>query len=109
MLLFLPATLWLISNNYINRHYHILSSGEIIAHSHPYSNCSQSPVQDHDHTDLEYTILAQIASNSNSEGANNFSVQPDPQIKGCKQQIPHQHIKSNNAAELPRLRAPPAI
>ncbi len=109
LLLFLPAVLWLISNNYVNRHYHILGSGKIISHAHPYCNCSQSPIQDHHHTDFEYSILAQIATNSN----------PEITEAGCDEHVVLFTDNSQNslyhfsftteATKLPRLRAPPVI
>lgn len=108
MLLFLPAAIWLISNNYINRHYHILEDGKVISHSHPHNNSSQSPIQDHDHSDFEYSVLAQVSSNSNSENAESFSVEFFLCQTGNSLKPFYQFIKYANPFQLPGLRAPPA-
>lgn len=110
LILFLPAVLWLISNNDINKHYHILNCGKIIAHSHPYTNTSQSPIQDHNHSDFEYSILAHISSNSDLETTETVKQDlllfPDLEFHG---QIYRQYYKTTDKSKLQRLRAPPAF
>lgn len=107
MLLCLPAVIWLISNNFVNKHYHILSNGVIISHSHPYCNCEEKPIQDHDHSDFEYSILAQITSNSSTESVEGYFVEffatcTDKPYSGFTQEI-----ITPDFYTLPRLRGPP--
>jgi len=107
MLLFMPAALWLISNNFINIHYHIHPSGVIIAHSHPYNNETEKPIQDHDHSDFEYAILALVASNSSSEDVESVNIQFYLHFNEDQLKTPYEHFKQTEYTYLPRLRAPP--
>lgn len=63
LLITLPVVLLLFFNQIAFRHYHILDNGLVIEHSHPYKNnpIKGSPFQKHNHTDFEYSILAQIS------------------------------------------------
>jgi len=105
----MPAAIWLISNNYINFHYHVLCNGKIITHSHPYNNDSQDPIQDHEHSDFEYTVLTQISSNSNSEIAETDNPEILLYYNQNLQRTFYNYIKPAEYTELPRLRAPPVI
>lgn len=60
----LPAILCLYYNTAANGHYHKLSDGEIVYHSHPYHHQSSddSPYENHHHSDFEYSILTQISN-----------------------------------------------
>ena len=107
MLLCLPAALWLISNKYVNKHYHILNNGQIIAHSHPYENDSEGPIQDHRHCDFEYTILAKVSSNSSSETVETDIISVFLTISNTYQGTFYKHFNSVEPESLPRLRAPP--
>ncbi len=109
ILLCLPAALWLISNNYVNQHYHILSNGKIISHSHPHCNCSNNPIQDHHHTDFEYSILAQLASNSSSENVEGFSVDFTTEPNKKHHTFFYDSIIAEKFIKLPDLRAPPVL
>jgi hypothetical protein len=63
ILLSLPAVMFLFHNQLANWHYHLLDNGMVVEHSHPYSKPkSGSPFQQHSHSDLEYTILAQLSN-----------------------------------------------
>ncbi len=63
LLIALPAILWLYYNQAANWHYHMSSKGILIEHAHPFnkSQLPGSPFPNHQHTDLEYSILAQIS------------------------------------------------
>ncbi len=104
----MPAVLWLISNNFINRHYHILSNGVVISHSHPYSSsCEPGPIQGHEHSDFEHLILAQVSANSNTECAEGLFVEffSKHEIKSYPDYKPG--IIESDLSYLPDLRAPP--
>ena len=60
----LSAILYLYYNTAANGHYHRLSDGEIVYHSHPYQhqNSHNSPFENHHHSDFEYSILTQISN-----------------------------------------------
>ncbi len=57
--LLLPAIISLFFNATVNKHYHLLSSGQVIQHAHPFSNNtdSQTPFQNHNHSKTELIIL----------------------------------------------------
>lgn len=63
LLITLPVVLLLFFNQIAFQHYHILENGLIIEHSHPFNNnpVKGTPYQSHNHTDFEYTVLAQIS------------------------------------------------
>lgn len=67
ILLLLPATVVLFFNNQTNKHYHLLPSGEVIVHSHPFNKKSDSP---HKHSQKELNILANIYNFFSLEAAN---------------------------------------
>ena len=48
----IPALLLLMFNATAFKHYHILSNGQVIEHSHPLSN-SSSPIKNHHHSKTE--------------------------------------------------------
>jgi hypothetical protein len=52
-------TLALFFNNAVNWHYHKLPNGMIIEHAHPF-NKSASPLEKHNHSDIEFLILELI-------------------------------------------------
>ena len=62
ILIALPAVLLLFHNQAANWHYHITSQGIIIEHAHPFTNSMipDTPFQDHQHSDFEYLVLAQM-------------------------------------------------
>ncbi len=64
LLLLSPAVIVLFYNNVDNKHSHILPSGEIIEHAHPYkaNNNSHNPVQNHKHTNSFILLLHIINS-----------------------------------------------
>jgi hypothetical protein len=51
--------LGLLFNNSVNWHYHQLPNGSVVEHAHPYAKfpVSDSPFQQHRHSDIEYLIL----------------------------------------------------
>ncbi len=109
LLLSLPATLWLISNHYINKHYHVLDNGEVVSHAHPYQSSNDTPFQDHDHCDFDYSILAQISSNSSVEDtfSPEFSF-----IEFTGNELLYENtfdLINRDNFNLPLLRAPPII
>ena len=63
ILVALPAIMWLYYNQAANWHYHITSHGIYIEHAHPFQKNTSAGSQfpNHTHTDLEYSILAQIS------------------------------------------------
>jgi hypothetical protein len=64
LLLAMPLVLWLFFNQVAYRHYHITGQGIVVEHSHPFKNNSQpgTPFQRHQHSDFEYSILAQLSN-----------------------------------------------
>ncbi len=60
----LPLVLWLFFNQVAYWHYHVMDNGIVIEHAHPFQNNTQSgtPYQQHQHTDFEYTLLAQASN-----------------------------------------------
>ena len=63
-LLLLPAVIWLFLNASVNRHIHLLSSGCIISHAHPYEKTPSDPIPfaKHDHTKTELFLLSLISN-----------------------------------------------
>lgn len=58
IIILLPALCWLFFNAVYNRHFHELSSGIIISHSHPYDktkDCS-NPYASHSHSEDEFLL-----------------------------------------------------
>lgn len=64
VMLLLPAICWLFVNAAINQHSHILISGEVITHAHPYSADKNpaSPYQSHNHSNTSYFFLSTISN-----------------------------------------------
>jgi hypothetical protein len=64
-LLLSPAVIILFFNNIDNKHTHILPSGEIIEHAHPYktNNTAHNPIQSHKHT-KNFIILLNIINSA---------------------------------------------
>ncbi len=58
----IPAIMLLYYNQSANWHYHITADGIIVEHAHPFTNnmIPDTPAQDHEHSDLEYLLLAQL-------------------------------------------------
>ena len=59
ILLLLPGVVWLLHNNIVNRHIHILSDGYVVSHSHPFDK-SRGDWKDpnpHQHTRKELLLL----------------------------------------------------
>lgn len=53
----------LFYNQAANWHFHLLSNGMVIEHAHPLKKgpSSENPYQKHQHSDLAYSILAQLS------------------------------------------------
>lgn len=52
-----------IVNATLNQHYHLLSGGIVVKHSHPFNNPKPGyPFQDHHHTTSEFFLLEQITN-----------------------------------------------
>jgi len=64
LILIFPFVSWLFINNTINKHYHVLKSGYIVYHAHPYQHekNAESPFQSHHHSDHEFFILDLISN-----------------------------------------------
>lgn len=58
----IPAMFLLFHNRVSNWHYHLLHNGMIVEHAHPFSNSREpgTPYQNHQHSDKEYQVLAQL-------------------------------------------------
>lgn len=58
----IPAIMLLYYNQSANWHYHITGEGIIVEHAHPFSNSliPDTPFQDHEHSDFQYLVLAQL-------------------------------------------------
>lgn len=64
LILLFPAICWLFINNAINRHSHLLTSGDIVSHAHPYQkeDTNKSPFQSHHHSGSELIILNLVSN-----------------------------------------------
>ena len=52
-----------VANATLNQHYHILSSGVLITHSHPFEKDNTGkPFQEHHHTTSEFFLLEQMTN-----------------------------------------------
>ncbi len=62
ILIALPAVLLLFHNQLANWHYHVTGQGVMVEHAHPFTNnmIPGTPFQNHQHTDFEYLVLAQL-------------------------------------------------
>jgi len=57
------AAVCFVINTIINQHYHILSSGIVLKHSHPFHKGSiGDPPREHNHTSSEYLFLEQMSN-----------------------------------------------
>jgi hypothetical protein len=63
-LLLLPAICWLFVNAAINQHSHILHSGYVITHAHPFTADKNptSPYQSHKHSSAGYFFLSTVSN-----------------------------------------------
>lgn len=59
--LLLPA-LWLVTNSIINKHKHLLPSGLLVEHAHPFKSAGNSPFQQHSHSQQEYFFYDHISA-----------------------------------------------
>ncbi len=64
LILLFPFICWLSINNTVNKHCHLLKSGYIVYHAHPYAHekNTKSPFQSHHHSDREFFILDLISN-----------------------------------------------
>lgn len=58
----IPAVMLLYFNRSANWHYHITEHGIVVEHAHPFTNSMipGTPFQDHEHSDFQYLVLAQL-------------------------------------------------
>ena len=58
----IPAVMLLYFNQAANWHYHVTDEGIVVQHAHPFANSMipGTPYQDHEHSDFEYLVLAQL-------------------------------------------------
>ncbi len=58
----IPLLAFLYYNQAANWHYHVTSSGVVVEHAHPFTNSQipGTPYQEHEHSDFEYLVLAQL-------------------------------------------------
>ena len=58
----IPAIMLLYYNQSANWHYHITEKGIVVEHAHPFTNNNipDTPFQDHEHSDFQYLVLAQV-------------------------------------------------
>ncbi len=110
LLITLPLVMWLFFNQVAFWHYHILENGVVVEHAHPFKNSTLpgTPYQQHQHSDFEYSLLAQLSIITGllvlllvlGLFINNISVSL-PGIAGADIQPIHLSVY--------RLRGPPAI
>ncbi len=65
--LLVPLIAGITINSVVNGHYHKLSEGEVIYHSHPYNEDTSppdSPFQKHHHSPFEYFLFNQLTNES---------------------------------------------
>jgi hypothetical protein len=103
-------TLALFYNNTANWHYHHLPNGIVMEHAHPYATypSGESPLENHQHSDLEYLILdtiyhAAIIIILALAGLRLFPGKP------VTRTVIPAHIIINRYSSLPSLRAPPSV
>ncbi|MFP4064329.1 MAG: hypothetical protein ACLFN2_02060 [Bacteroidales bacterium] len=62
ILIALPAVLLLFHNQLTNWHYHVTGQGIMVEHAHPFTNnmIPGTPFQNHQHSEFEYLVLAQL-------------------------------------------------
>ena len=62
-LVFIPLVMLIFFNQKANKHYHVLESGLVIEHSHPYKNSAtpDNPFQEHKHSSAELFFFAQLS------------------------------------------------
>lgn len=58
----IPLVLALFFNQSVNRHYHVQQNGMVMEHAHPYKSAKTpgTPFQNHQHSDFEILVLAQL-------------------------------------------------
>jgi hypothetical protein len=63
ILAMIPTALLLFQNHLSNWHYHVLSNGIVVKHSHPYNKAENpgNPLSNHKHSEFEHFILAQLS------------------------------------------------
>ena len=54
---------FIVSNNVLFVHTHILSDGTLISHAHPYKKANEqnTPVSSHQHTQFEYLVISHFS------------------------------------------------
>lgn len=104
-------TLALFFNNAANWHFHKLPNGVVIEHAHPYATfpSSETPWEEHQHSDLEYLILdtvyhAALILIIVYAGLTVFERKKAPAVL-----FKPAYVISNRYTELPFLRAPPSF
>lgn len=62
-ILIIPVILLLFYNQAANWHLHKLPNGIVVEHAHPFSDSksSESPYQNHAHTDMEFLVIGLIS------------------------------------------------
>lgn len=63
-IILLPAVCWLFVNATIFQHSHILNTGEVVTHAHPFAadKNSTSPFQSHSHSKSSLFLLSTISN-----------------------------------------------
>jgi len=63
-MILLPAICWLFINAAINQHSHVLVSGEVITHAHPFTadKNTTTPYQSHKHSKSSFFLLSTISN-----------------------------------------------
>lgn len=64
LIITMPLVMWLFFNQVAFWHYHVLDNGIVVEHAHPFKNkpIPGTPYQSHQHSDFEYSLLAQISN-----------------------------------------------
>ena len=64
LIITMPLVMWLFFNQVAFWHYHVLENGIVVEHAHPFKNkpIPGTPYQSHQHSDFEYSLLAQISN-----------------------------------------------
>ena len=105
-------TLALFFNNAVNWHYHQLPNGIVVEHAHPYgksSSASNSPFENHHHSDIEYLILDLVYYSGLVILLAVLTIKIFRESKTRLQLLKPVPLINSSYFRLPLLRAPPII
>lgn len=110
----LPVMCWLFFNSAANWHYHLSPTGEIVKHSHPYTqsegqDAGAMPFQEHSHKQSDFACLEQVTKTGALEASECALLMFfEPENDGC---VPGYYLPPVTILLLPAnvFRGPPSI